>query len=225
MRDHGQQVVTTRYRLSDGQRLDRSDAVRETKQAVYELPDGSFEIDFLAGKRKVTPSADGGFERTQMIEAVRNDRPSLIRARLNASMLAHTEPVIEFDAGDRWLEIRDYDTACMAGLATATALATFYMTEEKIEGGHPRRWFVLVGPSDTDQVIGKAATCVLPDGVVPINGDLVSDCHTTGYDNANPYPTYEQEIEELASVTGLPIIPNYLGGPLPETTAERTPRL
>jgi hypothetical protein len=119
--------------------------------------------------------------------------------------------VVELDIGDRWVEIDSEPAALYHGLLTQTGIGAFYAQEAKMEGGHPRPWFVLVGPDENGKTIGKVGLCVLPDGVECKDPNWVAPCHTTGFHNKSAYPEFADEIADLAEFTGLPIEPNYMG--------------
>ncbi|MCV9963659.1 hypothetical protein OIU34_17300 [Pararhizobium sp. BT-229] len=119
--------------------------------------------------------------------------------------------ILELDSGDRWIEISNDDDAHHAGRLTQTAVGVFYKREADFEDGHPRRWFVLLGPNEAGVEIGKVALCVLPPGIEVKNADFVADCHTTGYQNRKPYPRYADEIAALADTIEIDLPPNIAG--------------
>jgi hypothetical protein len=138
--------------------------------------------------------------------------------------IADLKTVLELDSGDRWIEIDSDAAAGTCGVLTQTAIERFYLQEAKLEGGHPRRWFALVGPADTGAVIGKVCLCVLPEGVESADPNWIATCHTTGYRNLSPYPEFAQEIEELAIHTDLTLEPNCMGRPYTPDAAPKATR-
>jgi hypothetical protein len=136
--------------------------------------------------------------------------------------------ILQLEDGNRWIEITTDEAAMQAGQITQTAIGHFYKDEQKHEEGHPRRWFVLAGPNEAGVEIGKVALCIVPPGVAVKNSEFVADCHVTGFQNRNAYPSYTDEIAALADKIEIEITPNYQGNPIsPENTssAPRPPRL
>lgn len=213
MENLGKQTVRTHVRhIVGGEHDPNLDHVNEGRQTVYRRADGTYLINYMSGKRQVTPTADGAFE---YIWTVRSGISIQTLGSVVDGMMAPTlKTVLELDSGDRWAEIDSDQGAWYAGMLTRTAIGTFYRQEMEAEGRHPRRWFVLVGPEDRGDIIGKVCLCVLPEGEVVELPDMVADCHTTGRSNQNPYPEFDAEIEALAEATGLPITPNYQGQPV-----------
>ncbi|MBY3433643.1 hypothetical protein HFN89_05720 [Rhizobium laguerreae] len=217
MRSLGKQTVRTHYQhIVAGVHDPEHDHTHETRQTVYERPDGTFQINYMSGKRFVRATNDGSFECVQLVQSVPSTSGSTITSVIaGAQSLAvnRLNAVIEFESGDRWIEIEDDVTARLAAGLTQTAVGHFYHEEERLEGRHPRRWFVLVGPSEDLPVVGKVALFVLPPHETSVDPEVV-DCHITGYRNGNPYPEFAAEIEALAAATDLPITHNYMGDPV-----------
>lgn len=153
---------------------------------------------------------DDSFETYQREIAEAEER---VAEKVRAS-LAQVVPLTHFDGGSYWVEIVDEKTAWLAARLTRTAIAEYYYREmNHEEGEHVRRWFFLV--SDKDGVpYSPACLCVVPEGVVA-RSRMTAACHTVGYENAHAYPNYAAQIEHLATITGLPIVPNWAGRPLP----------
>lgn len=112
------------------------------------------------------------------------------------------------DRGD-WFEITSDEGAVAAAKLTQTAIAHFYNWEGEQEGGHPRRWFVLVS-DHIGQEIGDVCLAVEPEGVEVKNPNLIDGkTHVTGYQNRPPYPDFEFEVSELSDAIGITIKPDY----------------
>jgi hypothetical protein len=227
MRNLGKHTVRTHYQhFAGGVHDTAADHTHVVRQTVYEKQDGTFWINYMSGKREVTRNEDGAFEYVHMIQAMAVNSIQNVVGGAQALMASQLEPVLALESGDKWVEIENDQVARFAAGVTQTAIAHFYAQEALIEGRHPRRWFVLVGPTETSPIIGKVALCVLPENETTANPDFVADCHTTGYQNANPYPEFEAEIDALAEATNLPITPNYKGRPINnDPTRERGPSL
>lgn len=135
-----------------------------------------------------------------------------------------TSKVLALANGDYWFEIKDGDDARRAGDITGTAIKIYWDHEADREGGeHPRRWFVMVG-EDGGREIGKVCLCVLPPDVETADpGFIPTNCHTTGYQNRPPYPTFAAEISALSTAIGIDLPPNYMGNPIREPNAEMAP--
>lgn len=126
------------------------------------------------------------------------------------------------DLGDdgKWFEIFTQPEANQASLLTETAIHIFFAKEGKLESGHPRRWFLFVGPE------GRGDVClyVIPAGA-EINERWPNDngTHTTGYRNKNPYPDFAPQVETLSQAIGVDIAPDYMGRNVkPDTYGMRT---
>lgn len=121
--------------------------------------------------------------------------------------------VLDMGADGRWAEILTQEDANQASYLTRTAIQAFYSTEEKREGGHPRRWFVFI--DDGFAPVGKVCLAVTPDGVELSDHTLIPfGTHTTGNFNTNPYPDYARQIEALSQAIGIEIPPNCMGRPI-----------
>lgn len=130
------------------------------------------------------------------------------------TLLSQIVPLTHFDGGSYWVEIVDEKTAWLAARLTRTAIAEYYYREmNHEEGEHVRRWFFLVSDKDGTP-FSPACLCVVPNGVVA-RSRMTDACHTVGYENAQAYPDYAPHIDHLATITGLPIVPNWAGMPLP----------
>lgn len=141
------------------------------------------------------------------------ERESRISERVG-SLLASIVPLTHFDAASYWVEIVDEETAWLAAQLTRTAIAQYYASElHQEEGDHVRRWFFLIAEKE-GRPFSPACLCVVPEGKVA-RSRMTAACHTVGFANAPAYPDYAGQIEHLATVTGLPIIPNYAGMQLP----------
>jgi hypothetical protein len=116
-------------------------------------------------------------------------------------------------AGDYWVELKTNIDALTASRFSDTAIGSFFETEFKQEGGHPRRWFALIS-NQGGAVRMPVVLCVTPPGEELKNPSLVNDVHTTGYQNRNPYPEFEWHIEQLSAKIGIDLPPNYMGQPL-----------
>ncbi|MCS4089225.1 hypothetical protein [Rhizobium sp. BK176] len=210
MENLGKQTVRMHvHHIIGGEHDPNQNHVNEGRQTVYRRADGTYLINYMGGKRPVTLMGDGAFE---YVWTVRSGISVQTLGSVVDGMMSPTlKTVLELDSGDRWAEIDSDQGARYAGGLTQTAIGVFYEMEQKAEGRHPRRWFVLVGPDDAGVTVGKVCLCVLPEGEVVRNPDMVSDCHTTGRYNRNPYPEFAAEIEALADATDLPIIPNHGG--------------
>lgn len=123
------------------------------------------------------------------------------------------EPIMSFDDGSFWFEMRTDQEAWLATHLTQTAIFHFYKSEFDAEGGHPRRWFTLVEPTAGNNYIGPVCLCVTPEGA-RITKRYVDDCHTTGLMNRNPYPDYAEKIEALSEVILIPLPENHMGRPI-----------
>jgi hypothetical protein len=138
-------------------------------------------------------------------------------ARIAGKVKSHLDgivPLTHYDAGSYWVEIVDEQTAWLAARLTHTAIAMYYAREFELEEGeHVRRWFFLVADKD-GAPYSPACLCVVPEGVVP-KSSMTAACHTVGFANAHAYPDFAPQIEHLATITGLPITPNYAGTPIP----------
>ncbi|MCV9964833.1 hypothetical protein OIU34_23350 [Pararhizobium sp. BT-229] len=197
------------------------DSVNESRQTVYQRADGAFLINYMSGKRQVTPTADGAYECIQTVQ-VGVSMQSLTGV-IDEVMSPMLRTVLELESGDRWIEIDSDVSARYVGNLTRTAIGLFYHQEGTLEGRHPRRWFALVGKDDAGETVGKVGLCVLPENESTLHPDFVAECHITGHANSNPYPEFAAEIEALADVTELPITPNYQGRPIVDTPPPRRP--
>ena len=216
MRSLGKQIVRTHLQhVVGGVHDPEMDHTHESRQTVYEKGDGTFQINYMSGKRVVTATNDGAFECVHVVQTIASSGLNIMDVIANAQVnaVSRLDTVLEVESGDRWIEINSDETARLAAGLTQTAVAHFYFEEERIEGRHPRRWFVLVGPSQDVAVIGKVALFVLPEHETSVDPEVV-DCHITGYMNSNPYPEFAAEIEALAAAIDLPITPNYMGNPV-----------
>ncbi|WP_315923106.1 hypothetical protein [Mesorhizobium sp. SP-1A] len=128
--------------------------------------------------------------------------------------LSDTDGLVKtLELGDRgdWFEITSDEGVAAAAELTQTAIALYYKRESETEGGHPRRWFVLVNESNGKE-IGDVCLAVEPDGVELKNPNLINGkSHVTGYQNKPPYPDFEFEISELSDAIGIEIEPNCMG--------------
>jgi hypothetical protein len=210
MENLGKHTVRTHVRhIVGGEHDPNLDHANEARQTVYRRADGTYLINYMSGKRPVTPTADGAFEYIWKVQA--GIAAQTLGNVVDEIMAPTLKTVLELESGDRWAEIETDAGAKYAGGLTQTAIGVFYSLEMKAEGRHPRRWFVLVGPDDTGDIVGKVGLCVLPEGEVVQRPDMVADCHITGRFNRNPYPEFAADIEALAAATDLPITPNHIG--------------
>lgn len=137
------------------------------------------------------------------------------------SLVEEIDPILSFDDGSFWFEIRNEVDARLSTRFSETAIFHFWRSEMTTEGGHPRRWFTLLEPTEGDRYFSPVCLCVAPEGVV-INNRNIADCHTTGHMNKNPYPDYAEKIAALSEAISIPLPANYMGRPLPEYDASPT---
>lgn len=132
--------------------------------------------------------------------------------------LSETDGLVKtLELGDRgdWFEITSDEGVAAAAELTRTPIAHYYQREGETEGGHPRRWFVLVNDL-SGQEIGDVCLAVETEGVELKNPNLIDGkAHVTGYQNRPPYPDFEFEISELSDAIGIEIEPNYMGRRIP----------
>jgi len=107
--------------------------------------------------------------------------------------------IVLTSSGEMWREVESVDEALRVGQATKTAFGVYFKMER--ERGVTNRYFAL---GDEFKVIGR---------VPPDSGESE---HSMGppkifvaHSNANPFPTYEREIAELARGIGTQITADH----------------
>lgn len=132
------------------------------------------------------------------------------------STIENLSPLLPAPGGGTWHEITSDEEALLAGQLTRTAIVFFYHTEAQQEDGeHPRRWFFLLDYSINNKPYAAVSLCVCPEDV-HVKSDICADCHITGYQNRNVYPTYERDVQALSDFIGIPLPANHMGQELPE---------
>lgn len=128
--------------------------------------------------------------------------------------MSETDGLVKtLELGERgdWFEITSDEGAAAAAKLTQTAISHFYKWEGEQEGGHPRRWFVLINDR-IGQEIGDVCLAVEPDGAEIKYPNLIDGkAHVTGYQNRAPYPDFEFEISELSDAVGIEIKADHIG--------------
>lgn len=225
-----QRIRTLIQTIVGGEHDPQQDRTNQRTLTVYRRADGQHFINDMGGKVAVTEADDGAFEFTRQIRSMGARALPQATAGLPAARPApiatgnppQLKTVLEFDSGDRWIEFDSDEAAEHCGVLLQTGMGFTYLHEGRLEGGHPRRWFALVGLDDAGLPTAKVGLCVLPDGVACRSRNLIGDCYITGHRNFNPYPEFTTEIDSLSEATGLSITPNYMGNTLdikPQTPA------
>lgn len=133
------------------------------------------------------------------------------------------QPDFTTSGGRDWHVIRTPEQARMAGQAGETAVGIFWNHAQRVireagaEDSHV--WAIMID----DYGRAGVSMAALKEGSASALGDMLADCHVTGYRNASVFRDFEEEIRAFCGAMDLVCTPNWMGQALPDQDAEETP--
>lgn len=113
--------------------------------------------------------------------------------------------VVETEDGSVWREMTEPGDAITVGNTSHAGMGTLFHKEFYLEGGHPRRWFVLLDNATGRQRCALVVS-VLPEGVTE-TGDLgIPRVHISRGRKKDAEPDYGAKIAALSAAIGIDLV-------------------